>query len=63
MSVKKMGFHKYDASEEEVERYKTEIRDYHERATNLQYFPSFEEIEFLAKNLPVEISGDPTEKI
>jgi DNA polymerase II large subunit len=58
----KMGYSKYDCTDLEVSRYKTEIRDYHERVTNLQYFPSEEELEFLAKNLPVEVSGDPTEK-
>jgi DNA polymerase II large subunit len=58
----KMGYSKYDSTEDEISRYKTEIRNYHERVTNLQYFPSDEELEFLAKNLPVEVSGDPTEK-
>jgi DNA polymerase II large subunit len=28
----------------------------------LQYFPSKEEVEFLMSHLPVEISGDPSEK-
>ena len=57
----KMGYAKYDPSESEVKRYITEIQDYHERVTNLQYFPSNDEIEFLAKHLPVEVNGDPTE--
>ncbi|MBN2457661.1 DNA polymerase II large subunit [Candidatus Woesearchaeota archaeon] len=57
-----MGYGKYDATDDEVNRYKTEIRDYHERVTNLQYFPSEEELDFLARHIPVEISGDPTEK-
>ncbi len=56
------GYEKYDPSEEEVKRYVTENFDYHERVTNLQYLPTEEEIIFLAKNLPVQISGDPTEK-
>ncbi len=59
---KNMGYSTYDPSEEEVKRTFAEITDYHERVTNLQYFPSQEESEFLTKNLPVEISGDPTEK-
>jgi len=59
----KMGYAKYDPSPNEVNRYITEVRDYHERVTNLQYFPAPEEIAFLAKNLPIEINGDPTEKI
>jgi DNA polymerase II large subunit len=56
------GYGKYDPSEEEIKRYITENNDYHERVTNLQYLPTEEEMEFLAKNLPIEISGDPTEK-
>jgi DNA polymerase II large subunit len=59
---KKMGYARYDPDENEIKRYKTEIDDYHEYVTNLQYHPTEEEIEFLAKRLPVEINGDPTEK-
>ena len=60
---KKMGYYGYDPDETEIKRYVTEVLDYHERVTNLQYLPSETEIEFLVKNLPVEINGDPTEKI
>lgn len=56
------GFEKYDATEDEIKRYVTENFDYHERVNNLQYLPTEEELIFLAKNLPVQISGDPTEK-
>ncbi|MBT4351274.1 DNA polymerase II large subunit [archaeon] len=59
----KMGYSPFDPSENEIRRYAMEIRDYHERATNLQYFPSEEELEFLVKNLPIQIDGDPTEQI
>jgi len=38
----------------------TEVIDYHERVSNLQYFPSKEELEFLVSKLPVQIDGDPT---
>ena len=55
------GFAKYDPDEQEVRRYVTENYDYHERVTNLQYLPTEEEIVFLAKNLPIQISGEPTE--
>ncbi|MFA4952670.1 MAG: DNA polymerase II large subunit [Candidatus Pacearchaeota archaeon] len=57
------GFAKYDPSEEEIKRYVTENADYHERVTNLQYFPSEEEIIFLARNLPIQLAGEPTEKM
>jgi len=56
------GFAKYDPDENEVKRYITENYDYHERVTNLQYLPTVEEIEFLAKNLPIQIDGEPTSK-
>ncbi len=57
------GFAKYDPTEEEIKRYVTENHDYHERVTNLQYFPLDEEMLFLAKNLPIQIAGEPTEKL
>ncbi len=59
----KQGYAKYDVQEDEIKRAVTELRDYHERVTNLQYYPSPQEIEHMMKNLPVEISGDPSEKI
>jgi len=59
---KKLGYAQYDATEKEIKRAYGELCDYHERVTNLQYFPSEEEITFLMKNLPVQIDGDPSEK-
>jgi DNA polymerase II large subunit len=59
----KMGYAAFDPDENEIKRYTTEISDYHDRVTNLQYFPSPQEIEFLAAHLPVQIDGDPTETI
>lgn len=57
---KKLGYATYDATEQEVKRACTELEDYNERVTNLQYFPSKEETTFLAQNLPVQIDGDGT---
>ncbi|MFC2135756.1 DNA polymerase II large subunit [Bacteroidota bacterium] len=59
---KKFGYEVYDPTEKEIKRCNAEIEDYHEFITNLQYFPSKEESEFLMEHLPVEISGDPSEK-
>jgi len=59
----KFGYAKYDPTEEEIKRYGAEVRDYHERVTNLQYFPSEEEVQFLARHVPVEVNGDPTETV
>ncbi len=56
------GYTKYDATEEEIKRYVVENIDYHEKITNLQYMPTEEEIIFLAKNLPIQIDGESTEK-
>ena len=55
------GYAKYDSVEEERKRVVTELYDYHERVTNLQYLPTEEEIYFIAKNLGIQIAGDPTE--
>jgi DNA polymerase II large subunit len=56
------GYEKYDPDENEVKRYVTENYDYHERVNNLQYLPSEEEILYLAKQLPIQIAGEPTEE-
>ncbi len=59
----KMGYAKYDAQPDEIKRANTELQDYHDRVTNLQYYPCEEEIHFLMQNIPVEIAGEPSEKI
>lgn len=60
---KSMGYAAYDPEEREMRRAVTELYDYHERITNLQYLPSEKEIMFLVQHLPVQIDGDPSEKI
>lgn len=59
---KHMGYDTYDPTEDEIKRCYSELGFYHERVANLQYHPSEQEIEFLLKHMPVEVSGDPTEK-
>ncbi|HLC57137.1 MAG TPA: DNA polymerase II large subunit [Candidatus Nanoarchaeia archaeon] len=59
---KKMGYKEYDPEENEVKRIITEMYDYHERVTNLQYLPSADEIEYMVKHVCVQIDGDPSEK-
>ena len=56
------GYARYDPTEEEAKRTVTELYDYHERVTNLQYLPTEEEAYFIGKNIPIQICGDPTEK-
>ncbi|MBS3074561.1 DNA polymerase II large subunit [Candidatus Pacearchaeota archaeon] len=55
------GYAKYKPTEREIKRTIAEIYDYHERITNLQYLPTEEEAEFLARHLPIQVSGEPTE--
>lgn len=58
----KMGYDLYDPTEKEIQRTITELDDYHEKVTNLQYYPSKEEVYYLIKHLPVQIDGDGSEK-
>ena len=57
------GYAKYDPTDDEVKRGVHEAYFYHERVTNLQYLPPEEELEFLLRNVPVQISGDASEDI
>src|SRR3989344_3760620 len=59
---KELGYKEYDPSENEIKRMVTELYDFHERVTNLQYLPSEEELDFMVRNLPVQIDGEATEK-
>ncbi len=55
------GYSVYDPTEIEVKRSATEIYDYHERITNLQYLPTEMECLFLAEHLPVQVDGEASE--
>jgi len=57
------GFAKYDPTENEIKRVYTELEHFHERVANLQYMPTEQETLFLAKNLPIQIAGESSEKI
>ena len=59
----KMGYAAYDPTEKEIQRNVTELQDYHDRVNNLQYLPSGKEVQFLMEHLPVQVNGDPSEKI
>lgn len=60
---KHAGVGEYKPDENEINRYVTEVEDYYTRVTPKQYHPTREEIEMIIKNIPVEITGDPTEKL
>jgi len=57
------GYGVYDPTQEEIKRTITELVDYHERITNLQYMPTDQEIAFIAENLPIQVNGEPSEKL
>ncbi|MFA5953686.1 MAG: DNA polymerase II large subunit [Candidatus Pacearchaeota archaeon] len=59
----KYGFAKYDPTEEEIKRVYTELEHFHDRVANLQYMPTEEETLFLARHLPFQVDGEPSEKI
>ncbi len=58
-----LGLDRYKPEEIEVLRYYTEVEDYYNRVAKKQYHPTKEEIEMIIKNVPVEMTGDPTEKL
>jgi len=60
---KKMGYAEYDPDEKEIARFHTELMDYNDRCVRLQYCPSEAETEFLLKKMPIEITGNASEKI
>ena len=59
---RKMGYQPYDPTETEIKRMVTELYDFHDKITNLQYLPSEDEISFMVQHLPVQIDGDPSER-
>jgi len=59
---KSLGYAEYDPTEAEIKRMNTELNDFHEKVSNLQYLPNEKEIEFMTKHLPLQICGEATEK-
>ncbi|MFB6191647.1 MAG: DNA polymerase II large subunit [Candidatus Nanohaloarchaea archaeon] len=60
---KNVGLDSFKPSETIVKRYATEVDDYYNRVTAKQYYPEREETEMIAENVPVEVTGSPTEQI
>ncbi len=58
-----IGLDKYKPTEEEINRYFTEVEDYYTRIAPKQYRPTKQEMDFIIKNIPVEITGEPTENL
>ncbi|MDR1721608.1 MAG: DNA polymerase II large subunit [Methanobrevibacter sp.] len=60
---KATGLSEYKPTEEEIERYVEEAELYESEVTNLQYSPKPEELRLAASSIPVEVTGEPTDKI
>ncbi len=54
---------RFKPSEKVVKRYATEVEDYYNRVTAKQYNPTREEVKEIASNVPVEVTGSPTEDL
>ena len=54
---------RYKPSEDEVERFVEEIELYRRQVTHLQYPSTTDEIRKAARNLPIEVAGEPTEQL
>ncbi|MDY6776630.1 MAG: DNA polymerase II large subunit, partial [Candidatus Nanohaloarchaea archaeon] len=59
---KEVGIDRYKPRDEEIDRYATEVEDYFKRVTKKQYTPEREETRMIAENVPIEITGTPTEE-
>jgi DNA polymerase II large subunit len=58
-----LGLDVFKPTDIEVERYVEEVELYESEVTNLQYSPKPEETRLAIKNIPVEVTGEPTDKI
>jgi DNA polymerase II large subunit len=54
---------RYKPTEDEVERFVEEVEIYRRRITHLQYPSIPEEISKAVRNLPIEVTGEPTEEV
>jgi len=58
-----LGLDNYKPTDTEIERYVEEVELYESEVTNLQYSPKPDEVRIAVKNIPVEVTGEPTDKI
>ena len=58
-----LNLNDFEPIDEEIERYVEEVELYESEVTNLQYSPTPEEVRLAARNIPVEVSGEPTDKV
>ncbi|MCL2115513.1 MAG: DNA polymerase II large subunit [Methanobrevibacter sp.] len=57
------GLSNYKPIEDEIERYVEEAELYESEVTNLQYSPKPDEVRLAARNIPIEVTGEQTEKV
>jgi DNA polymerase large subunit len=58
-----VGLDRFKPSETVVNRYGAEVEDYYNRVTAKQYNPTRDETQMIAENVPVEVTGSPTEDL
>ena len=58
-----VGLERFKPSDTVVSRYAAEVDDYYTRVTAKQYYPEREETSMIAENVPVEVTGSPTEQL
>ncbi|WP_297535214.1 DNA-directed DNA polymerase II large subunit [Thermococcus sp.] len=60
---KKLGLDRFKPSEEHIERMVEEVDLYHRAVTRLQYHPEADEVRLAMRNIPIEITGEETDKV
>ncbi|WP_258083499.1 DNA-directed DNA polymerase II large subunit [Thermococcus thermotolerans] len=60
---KKLGLDRFKPSEKHIERMVEEIDLYHRAVTRLQYHPEADEVRLAMRNIPIEITGEETDKV
>jgi DNA polymerase II large subunit len=58
-----LGLDRFKPTEEEIERFAEETDLYNSEASRLQYLPSAKEVRHAIRNIPVEITGEGTDRI
>ena len=57
------GLSNYKPIDDEIERYVEEAELYESEVTNLQYSPKPDEVRLAARNIPVEVTGEQTDRV
>ncbi|WP_456396708.1 DNA-directed DNA polymerase II large subunit [Thermococcus sp.] len=60
---KKLGLDRFKPTDEHIERMVEEVDLYHRAVTRLQYHPSADEVRLAMRSIPVEITGEETDKV